>query len=79
MPERRVVRGTPRRERPAAGSCSGDNLWGVSDHGPNQQKQLPGDRCGNAGNERVPVSRGAFAVGVAMNNHVEAGDAVLVG
>ncbi len=75
---RRVVRRSPRREQPAAGRRSGDRFRRLPNHGAHQQKRLPRDRRGEAREERVSVSRGTFAVGMAMQNHIQAVDAVVV-
>ncbi len=72
------MRRSPQRERPTAGGRSDDDFGCVPHHDPNREKQLSGDWRGDPREERVAVGRGAFAVGMAMQNHVQAGDVVMV-
>lgn len=72
------MRRSPQRERSTAGRRIDDEFGRVPYHDANREKQPPGDRRGDAREERVSVSRGAFAVSMAMQNHIQAIDAVVV-
>lgn len=72
------MRRPPQQEKPEAAGRNDDNVGHVPDHGANQEEQLPGDRRGDAREERVSVSRGAFVMGMAIQDHVEADDVVVV-